>query len=85
MSSTRKPGYDTLVFFWFAIILWVLGIVSVYANAYFLMNGATTTNSWGLTVLSMAATGFFLLAGIFSIVVAHKIIAMLIYLVHRNP
>ncbi|MGC0269457.1 hypothetical protein ACPROK_07670 [Glutamicibacter soli] len=85
MSSTRKPGYDTLVFFWFAVILWVLGIVSIYANTYFLMNGAITTDAWGLTVLAMAATGFFLLAGIFSIVVAHKIIAMLIYLVHSKP
>ncbi|MER8024529.1 hypothetical protein [Glutamicibacter protophormiae] len=85
MSSTRKPGYDTLVFFWCAIICWVLGIASSSANAYFMQNGAITINSWGLTVASMSAIGLFLLAGIFSIVVLHKIIAMLIYLVHRKP
>ncbi|WP_417374039.1 hypothetical protein [Glutamicibacter protophormiae] len=47
MSSTRKPGYDTLVFFWCAIICWVLGIASSSANAYFMQNGAITINSWG--------------------------------------
>ncbi|ALQ29405.1 hypothetical protein AA310_16205 [Arthrobacter sp. YC-RL1] len=85
MSSTRKPGYDTLVFFWFAIVLWVLGIASMSAQPYFLLIGAITVNSWGLTVLSMAGIGFFLLAGVFSIVVVHKIIAMLVYLVHGKP
>jgi len=49
------------------------------------LNGAITINSWGLTVDSMSAIGLFLLAGIFSIVVLHKIIAMLIHLVHRQP
>lgn len=85
MSADRKPGYDTLVFFWFAIVLWCLGSIVQLFNIQLLPAENLEAAASGLPLLVFMVVGCYLLAAIFSIVVLHKCIAMLIYLVHRKP
>ncbi|WP_022874688.1 hypothetical protein [Glutamicibacter mishrai] len=50
----------------------------------FNINGAMGVNILGLTIVQMIGIGCFAGAAIFGVVVVHKVIAMLIYLVHHQ-
>jgi len=84
MSGRSKPGYDTLVFFWCSILLWIAGTVVISMGTLFQINGTMNVNMLGLTLVEMIGFGCFTGATIFGVIVAHKIIAMLIYLVHHQ-
>lgn len=84
MSARTKPGFDTLVFFWLAIVLGAVGtILSVFE--FQALSGGAIQSVIGVTPLGMAAIGCYVVASVFVVVTAHKIIAMLIYLVHKKP
>lgn len=84
MSKQSIPGTDALVYFWFAMILSLIGVLTTVANAYLLAQGQIGVNTWGLTPLGMVTVGCYLIALVFGIVVIHKVIAMLIYLVRSK-
>ncbi|MFC9935258.1 hypothetical protein [Glutamicibacter sp. NPDC127525] len=86
MPVVKKPGADTLVYFWFAVGLAVLGMVIQQIGAVMMLNGSLELNVLEVTTLHLVAWGCYTGALIFTIVVMHKAIAMLIYLVHhRRP
>lgn len=84
MSGRTKPGFDTLVCFWCSINLWLAGILTLTMGTLFNINGAMGVNILGLTIVQMIGIGCFAGAAIFGVVVVHKVIAMLIYLVHHQ-
>ncbi|MGO2806759.1 MAG: hypothetical protein ACTIBK_13660 [Glutamicibacter arilaitensis] len=84
MPVVKKPGADTLVYFWFAVGLAVLGMVIQQIGAIMMLNGALKLNILEVTTLHLVAWGCYTGALIFTIVVMHKAIAMLIYLVHHH-
>lgn len=84
MPVVKKPGADTLVYFWFAVGLAVLGMVIQQIGAIMMLKGALELNILEVTTLHLVAWGCYTGALIFTIVVMHKAIAMLIYLVHHQ-
>ncbi|TLK51947.1 hypothetical protein [Glutamicibacter sp. V16R2B1] len=80
----RKPGYDTLMYFWFAMVLVVVAIAVHLVGLSFLTNGEEP-NLQALAIVGMVSAGCYVVAGIFGLVVVHKCIAMLVYLVHHKP
>ncbi|WP_159610846.1 hypothetical protein [Glutamicibacter sp. JC586] len=84
MAVRGKPGIDTLVFFWCGILLWIIGVATTSLGTLFQINSSLGLNIFGMTVVHVIGLGCFVGAGIFSIIVAHKIIAMLVYLVHHH-
>jgi len=86
MPVVKKPGADTLVYFWFAVGLAVLGMVIQQIGAVMMLNGSLELNVLEVTTLHLVAWGCYAGSAIFTIVVMHKALAMLIYLVHhRRP
>ncbi|WP_190264206.1 hypothetical protein [Glutamicibacter nicotianae] len=84
MAVVKKPGADALVYFWFAISLAVLGVVIGQIGAVMMLNGTLELNVLNVTTLHLVAWGCYAGAAIFTIVVMHKALAMLIYLVHHQ-
>lgn len=84
MTIVRKPGADTLVYFWFAVALSVLGLVIGQIGSVLLLRGELERNILHVSTLHLVAWGCYTGALIFTIVVMHKVIAMLIYLVHHH-
>lgn len=84
MAVVKKPGADALVYFWFAISLAVLGVVIEQIGAVMMLNRALELNVLNVTTLHLVAWGCYAGAAIFTIVVMHKALAMLIYLVHHH-
>lgn len=84
MSGRGKPGYDTLMFFWCGIFLWLIGVVTTSLGTLFQINGSLGINIFGMTAVHVIGLGCFAGAAIFGVVVAHKCIAMLVYLVHHQ-
>lgn len=80
MSTRKKPGRDTLVFFWTAVVLGTLGALIPSLGARVLGLNLET-----LVMLQMVSALLFVTAGILGLVVVHKVIAMLMYLVHHKP
>lgn len=86
MPVVKKPGADTLVYFWFAVGLAALGMVIQQIGAVMMLNGSLELNVLEVTTLHLVAWGCYAGSAIFTIVVMHKALAMLIYLVHhRRP
>ena len=84
MAVVKRPGADALVYFWFAISLAVLGVVIGQIGAVMMLNGTLELNVLNVTTLHLVAWGCYAGAAIFTIVVMHKALAMLIYLVHHQ-
>lgn len=85
MSLARKPGIDTLIFFWLAICLWIAGWVLSVLPVLYSFAGNGENNPIAPGTLGMIAVFCFAAAAVISIVVLHKVIAMLVYLVHKKP
>ncbi|RWZ83135.1 hypothetical protein [Glutamicibacter sp. HZAU] len=84
MPVVRKPGADALVYFWFAVGLSVLGVVVQQIGTFLMLNATLELNVLEVTTLHLVAWGCYTGAAIFTIVVMHKALAMLIYLVHHH-
>ncbi|MGR6902279.1 hypothetical protein [Glutamicibacter creatinolyticus] len=84
MFQKRKPGYDTLMYFWFAIALVVVAS-GVSLLGFGFQGNEEGPNLQGLAILGLVSAGCYVVAGIFGLVVVHKCIAMLVYLVHHKP
>ncbi|MGP9784083.1 hypothetical protein ACT3UQ_16670 [Glutamicibacter sp. AOP12-B1-11] len=79
----KKPGYDTLIYFWLSIALSFLGFFLLFFGAQLAFRDGDP-NPLALSPFELASTGCFALAFIFGLVVIHKIIAMLMFLVHKK-
>ncbi|WP_404289197.1 hypothetical protein [Glutamicibacter arilaitensis] len=81
--STKKPGYYTLIYFWLSIALSFLGFfVQLFGAQLTFRDG--DPNPLALSPFEIASIGCFTLAFIFGLVVIHKIIAMLMFLVQKK-
>ncbi|MDR4534712.1 hypothetical protein [Glutamicibacter sp. PS] len=85
MSVRRKPGYDTLVYFWCAVGLAFVGAILQGIDAASRVHASGSMNYLLITPMNIGAWGCYLLSSVFFLVVAHKVIAMLVYLVHHRP
>lgn len=79
----KKPGNDTLIYFWLMIVLSVIGFLlqAIGLQRSYQDSGS---NILALSGFEIAGYGCFLVSFIFGIVVTHKIIAMMIHLVHAR-
>lgn len=84
MTARKKPGSDTLAYFWCAIGLMALAILISMLAPLLIASDSLEDNMLGLTTVGLISAGCWTGALIFSVVVMHKIIAMLIYLVHEQ-
>ncbi|MCW4467194.1 hypothetical protein OK351_17070 [Glutamicibacter sp. MNS18] len=80
----KKPGNDVLVWFWIAVALPVVAAIIQTIENQRIFEGDVARNILNLTPLLTVAVGLYLLAGIFWIVVIHKALSMLRYLVHSR-
>lgn len=79
----KKPGRDTLIFFWLMIALSVIGfLLQAIGIQRSYQDGGS--NILALSGFEVAGYGCFLVSFIFGIVVMHKVIAMMIHLVHAR-
>lgn len=80
MTTRKKPGRDTLTFFWSGVAVYLLGLlvpqIAILPALRLDFQVAQT-----LQVVSLLC---FIVAGVLGVIVMHKVISMVVYLVHHK-